>query len=732
MKRKKIFIGIVALIVLSAGLLIAQTVTKGFIGKQDFSLWDGGSTKTFTRETSSGYDLTLNKVDWPGVDVLQVYGGGAARNDASISAAVSATTGLKVPLWLSPGTWTISNDVSFEAGTIPIIPPGAILTISSGKTLTFAGTTIQAGGYQIFSGAGEIDFADGTETRLSWFASLSAAVGYIDSDRVRILVDRSETISDDLTIPANIDLDFINGSVLTIATAKTLTINSTLQPGLMNHIFTCAETGKVVFGTAREVYAGWWPDWTTDAGVAWSAAVASIKAVGGKVKLPGGAAVLTTPVNMTGITGVYLDVEGVNNSTAITIAATTMGLDCTGSNHLTFKDFKIIGDGTTTPDVGFFFARDTSAGNGLFHYFYNIVSSGKFTKAVVYSYGSEENRYYNCYFHNTNDAGACFWSTGDNDGDGEDVTSVYTTTATGAQSNSDNQFFGCGFLATGTGSTDNIRLRGVLNLNFYGTFLANTGTNPRSHIYVDNDGAETSFISMEGFRGETGTTVQYGIYVNGATQCTDWIIRNGYWAPVLSSFYHATALSKIQVLTWENISGEGSDGMIFRKLQYGFVRTLTEINVLEDLSNSTIFCTRSIASFATNATNFIFYSDDRTADGISHINADSASYDFVLTDLTTDGAWHDLDLSVAGIAVSPGARFVLISALIQDDAAGSSIFLRQNGNSNEIQCSFLYTQVANIYVGKDIIVPCDATGKIEYKATNTTWSGIFLTVKGWW
>ena len=65
------------------------SLTKGLAGKEDISLWNGTSTKTFTRETSDGYTQTLRQIDWMGVDVLQVYGGGVNRTKDTISDAIT-------------------------------------------------------------------------------------------------------------------------------------------------------------------------------------------------------------------------------------------------------------------------------------------------------------------------------------------------------------------------------------------------------------------------------------------------------------------------------------------------------------------------------------------------------------------------------------------------------------------------------------------------------------------
>ena len=45
------------------------TVTKGLIGEQDIHRWDGTSSKTFTRASSTGGTLTLNDVGYE-VDAL--------------------------------------------------------------------------------------------------------------------------------------------------------------------------------------------------------------------------------------------------------------------------------------------------------------------------------------------------------------------------------------------------------------------------------------------------------------------------------------------------------------------------------------------------------------------------------------------------------------------------------------------------------------------------------------
>ncbi len=176
--KKKILL-FVLLSFLITNIAIAGTVTKGLIGKQDISNWTGTATKTFTRDTSAGYIITLNKLDWVGVDVLQVYGGGVNRNRATLLAALTAVgTSADVALWLSPGNWSLTTSLDASAYTkVKIIfAPGAIIAISDGADLTlFSPENIIAGDRQQIindSNTGEppgVLFTEGGRVSLGWW-----------------------------------------------------------------------------------------------------------------------------------------------------------------------------------------------------------------------------------------------------------------------------------------------------------------------------------------------------------------------------------------------------------------------------------------------------------------------------------------------------------------------------------------------------------------------------------
>lgn len=108
---------------------------------------------------------------------------------------------------------------------------------------------------------------------------------------------------------------------------------------------------------------------------------------------------------------------------------------------------------------------------------------------------------------------------------------------------------------------------------------------------------------------------------------------------------------------------------------------------------------------------------------------DPAAHDITQATMTTDGAYHDLDLS----SIVPAAsKAVLLRVSIADDAPSSVLLIRKNGNSNDHNSAACITQVAGVYQNFDCVVFVDANRVVEYKATSTTWTAITIVVAGWW
>jgi hypothetical protein len=167
---------------------MATTITKGQIGEQDLKKYDGSGTDTFSRITSAGDTVTLNKVGYE-VDVFSIYGAGVSYTDATITSALTAIgTSTECTIVLKPGTWTIDENIDWSSYTNVTFkfPRGAILTHST-YSVTLP-PNIEAGDYQILSGTGTVTglktcnpywfglLADGTDETTTVQKALKATV----------------------------------------------------------------------------------------------------------------------------------------------------------------------------------------------------------------------------------------------------------------------------------------------------------------------------------------------------------------------------------------------------------------------------------------------------------------------------------------------------------------------------------------------------------------------------
>jgi hypothetical protein len=107
---------------------------------------------------------------------------------------------------------------------------------------------------------------------------------------------------------------------------------------------------------------------------------------------------------------------------------------------------------------------------------------------------------------------------------------------------------------------------------------------------------------------------------------------------------------------------------------------------------------------------------------------DPAAWDFEVGDFTTDGAWHDLDLS--GI-IPAGVSMVQINITFSDDNPGSWILFRKKGNVNEFNMDVARSQVTDVINDACVMVQPDINGIIQYKTFSTAFTIINLVVRGW-
>lgn len=153
------------------------TITKGKIGRQDIIAWDGTTTKTFSRVNSTGGTDTMTLVGNV-VDALAVFGAGTAYTWATLNAAINTIGSASCTLEIAPGTWTVTDDLTFPATMTLRFPQGASFSITAAKTVTINGQ-IEAGPYQIFSGSGTVTLAALERIYFGHWAGSDATTGYI-------------------------------------------------------------------------------------------------------------------------------------------------------------------------------------------------------------------------------------------------------------------------------------------------------------------------------------------------------------------------------------------------------------------------------------------------------------------------------------------------------------------------------------------------------------------------
>lgn len=163
------------------------TVQKGLIGEQDLNHYTGTGSPTFTRPSSTGGTLTLNKVGYE-VDALISYGGGTSYTKATLDAAYAAASPGNTIL-VRPGTWAMDANADYSGKAITWkIVPGAVISYGA-YTLTIP-NLIDPGPVQVFSGTGNVYLTAIDGVRPEWWGasnkdSSDAAVQTATLDAIR-------------------------------------------------------------------------------------------------------------------------------------------------------------------------------------------------------------------------------------------------------------------------------------------------------------------------------------------------------------------------------------------------------------------------------------------------------------------------------------------------------------------------------------------------------------------
>ena len=115
--------------------------------------------------------------------------------------------------------------------------------------------------------------------------------------------------------------------------------------------------------------------------------------------------------------------------------------------------------------------------------------------------------------------------------------------------------------------------------------------------------------------------------------------------------------------------------------------------------------------------------------GGGYVNrGDPADHDFTVGNFTTDATWNELDCSSI---VPAGARAIQFTVRLYDDAAESVLYFRPGGASEGKNSARMHIQLVNVPMYYTFIIGCSVDRKIEYYGSNLTFSGIDVTIMGW-
>lgn len=255
-------------------LTIPSNITLEF--ERDGSIVNSGQLTINTKNI-----IAPNRRIFAGVGNIDFASGSTVKSGwfNNVETAFALTTNDTVTLLITkPQTVTSS----YSPGTnvhLKWEEPGNILTVNAGVTVSNL-RNIEAGDYQIFAGAGDLNFLDSTDLKLIWFSHLRSLLTFVGSTtKINLLINRSTNIDYTDTIISNISTSITNGALLTSSPGIVLTINGPFS--CSGQCFSGMAAGDVVFGPGITVLPQWfatgtgtsadpWTGWAT--AITWAAA----------------------------------------------------------------------------------------------------------------------------------------------------------------------------------------------------------------------------------------------------------------------------------------------------------------------------------------------------------------------------------------------------------------------------------------------------------------------------
>lgn len=202
---------------------------------------------------------------------------GATCDSTTLNGAITAIGSTKTTLFITRTdrakvncTWTLTADVTTNVNTTVYIPNGVVLSIASGKTVTFNGPIITDDPAGSFTGAGKYVFNKEHSVSFidaSIYPTLEAAVDAIGSSVRTLVIKSALTASATRVIPSTLTLSFGTEGKLNISAGFTVTYSSGCQDWPLTQHFSTNTTGVISLnpsggaGTSGSLCNILYPEW---------------------------------------------------------------------------------------------------------------------------------------------------------------------------------------------------------------------------------------------------------------------------------------------------------------------------------------------------------------------------------------------------------------------------------------------------------------------------------------
>lgn len=311
---------------------------------------------------------------------------------------------------------------------------------------------------------------------------------------------------------------------------------------------------------------------------------------------------LLSPINMTTGTaltvpparacGITLDFQtstdlnvAPNGTCQVLVKHTGVALDMSGSRDCTILNMLMNGDASVTPKVMILSARNSAGSDCGRHRFINCRSTGYWSVAPLYLYGSEENDFFGCHMQNNTNGKGVVTITGYNI---QLMSSTFITIATGNQSTTVNNFWGGSFWSVGNSGSVNesvFYLDACADINLIGMHMY--CPHGIAYVYVSAVNSSSDYLRIQGIRGEVAAGQPlHGVYFGPAGSLTthagfgftDSRVQCGVSLGTGYTVYCDTNIgltsSKI-----EGVFNSIGNGLYFKNLSYSYVRLESQVVV---------------------------------------------------------------------------------------------------------------------------------------------------------